>query len=83
MPGRSTFPESEKTTVPGEVSGPIAVYQAAPCSMIGGTVAIVWTLLISVGEPYKPLTAGKGGLERGCPRLPSRDSSSADSSPQM
>ena len=37
--------------MPGEVSGPIEAYQAAPFSMIGGTVAIVWTLLISVGEP--------------------------------
>jgi hypothetical protein len=50
LPGRSTFPESEKTTVPGDVSGPIAAYHFAPCSMIGGTVATVCTLLISVGE---------------------------------
>ena len=77
------LPESEKTTVPGEVSGPIAAYHSAPFWMIGGTVATVCTLLISVGEPYRPLTAGNGGRERGWPRFPSSDSSSADSSPQM
>ena len=41
------------------------------------------TLLISVGDAYRPWIAGNGGFERGWPRLPSSDSSSAVSSPQM
>ena len=40
-------------------------------------------LLTTVGRPRKPCVVGKGGRWRGSPRLPSRDSSSADSSPQM
>ena len=51
--------------------------------MIGGTVEIVSTLLIRLGEAYRPATAGNGGFVRGWPRLPSSDSSSAVSSPQM
>src|SRR5919204_1242855 len=77
------LPESENTTVPGDGSAPRAAYQAPPCSTISGTVAIVCTLLISVGDAYSPETAGNGGRDRGWPRLPSSDSRSADSSPQM
>jgi hypothetical protein len=51
--------------------------------MIGATVAIVSTLLTTVGDAYRPEIAGNGGFERGCPRSPSSDSSSAVSSPQM
>ena len=70
--------------MPVEFGGtPSLAYSAAPSSSIAGTVATVSTLLISVGAAYSPETAGNGGLERGCPRLPSSDSSSADSSPQM
>ena len=46
-------------------------------------VVIVSTLLIRLGEAYRPATAGNGGFVRGWPRLPSSDSSSAVSSPQM
>ena len=56
---------------------------APPCSTIHGTCARVSTLLITVGQPKAPSTAGKGGLMRGWPRLPSRDSSRPVSSPQM
>src|SRR5215208_1058338 len=52
-------------------------------SMIGATVAIVSTLFTTVGEAKTPEIAGNGGFERGCPRLPSSDSMSAVSSPQM
>ena len=44
---------------------------------------IVSTLLTTVGEAYRPEIAGNGGFERGWPRFPSSDSSSAVSSPQM
>ena len=51
--------------------------------MIHGTAAKVSVLLIVVGLPYRPKLAGNGGLKRGWPFLPSSDSSSAVSSPQM
>src|SRR5437899_11335286 len=46
-----------------------------------GTLAKVSALLITVGPPQRPTTAGNGGRIRGMPRLPSSDSISADSSP--
>ena len=46
------------------------------------TLAKVSTLLISVGQPHKPLSAGNGGRGRGVPRLPSTEAISAVSSPQ-
>ena len=48
-------------------------------SRMWGALAIVSALLMTVGPPYSPTTAGKGGLMRGTPRLPSSDSMSADS----
>ena len=69
--------------MPRESGTPSFAYSAAPSSMIGGIVAIVSTLLTTVGEPYRPAIAGNGGFVRGWPRLPSSDSSSAVSSPQM
>ena len=48
-----------------------------------GMLQIVSTLLMTVGEAYRPATAGNGGLSRGWPRYPSRLSRSAVSSPQM
>src|SRR5207237_2106185 len=62
---------------------PIELYQPLPRSMIDGTLASVSTLLITVGRRYRPSTAGNGGRERGMGRRPSRDSSSAVSSPQI
>ena len=47
------------------------------------TAAIVSTLFTTVGQPHNPATAGKGGLIRGLPRLPSNDSNSAVSSPKI
>ena len=70
--------------VPGEVSVPIAVYESAPLSNSHGRLDSVSTLLTIVGWPYRPMAAGKnGGLSRGIPRLPSRLSMSAVSSPTM
>jgi hypothetical protein len=51
--------------------------------MIKGTLARVSTLFTTVGLPHAPAFAGKGGLILGWPRLPSRDSMSDVSSPQM
>src|SRR5690606_2183971 len=58
-------------------------YQAAPRLMIEGTAVRVSTLLIVVGIPNRPATAGNGGLMRGLPRLPSIAFINAVSSPQM
>ena len=48
-----------------------------------GTLAIVSTLLIVVGQPQRPFCAGNGGFTRGYPRSPSIEFISDDSSPQM
>ena len=45
-------------------------------------LASVSTLLMLVGLPQRPLTAGNGGRVRGMPRLPSIEAISAVSSPQ-
>ena len=50
--------------------------------MIQGTLAKVSTLLMLVGLPQRPETAGNGGRVRGMPRLPSMEAMSAVSSPQ-
>ena len=50
--------------------------------MIQGTLAQVSTLLMLVGLPHRPETAGNGGRVRGMPRLPSMEAMSAVSSPQ-
>jgi len=62
---------------------PSPAYQPAPRSKMCGTEASVSTLFTTVGAPNSPTTAGNGGLRRGQPFLPSTDSSSAVSSPQM
>src|SRR5258708_38321155 len=81
MPGLSTGPARHNTPVPPFFGVPRLAYASPPSRMIGGTALSVSTLLMIVGQPYSPTTAGKGGLIRGYPRLPSSDSISADSSP--
>src|SRR5512145_2356594 len=81
-PGWLTFPSMVYTFVPGLEGVPKLRYQAAPLRKIGGTLARVSTLLTRVGLPHKPFVVGYGGRVRGSPRLPSRDSISAVSSPQ-
>ena len=39
--------------------------QFAPLFKISGTTAIDSTLLTTVGQPYRPIKAGKGGFRRG------------------
>ncbi len=58
-------------------------YHAPPRMRMAGTAASVSTLLIVVGMPNNPATAGNGGLMRGLPRRPSIEFISAVSSPQM
>ncbi len=69
--------------MPPEFTGPNPANQAAPLRMMVGTDAKLCVLLMVVGLPNKPKLAGNGGLKRGLPGLPSRDSSSAVSSPQI
>ena len=69
--------------MPLDFSVPIEPNQSAPLVTMQGTEAIDSTLLITVGLAYRPAMAGNGGRSRGCPRRPSRESSSAVSSPQM
>src|SRR5579862_6392941 len=52
-------------------------YHSPPPRIMCGTLAKVSALLITVGPPHSPTTAGKGGRIRGMPRLPSSDSISA------
>ena len=78
-----TSPEIETSFVPADPSTPIVAYSAPLIDTIAGSVASVSTLLISVGPAYRPSTAGNGGFRRGLPRLPSSESSSPVSSPQM
>src|SRR5208283_2848524 len=54
------LPANAKTLVPLLFSVPIPANQSAPLRMIGGTLAKVSTLLMSVGEDHKPLSAGNG-----------------------
>src|SRR5579863_1923433 len=63
------LPARANTLVPLLFSVPIPANHAAPLRAIAGTLAKVSTLLMSVGELYKPLSAGKGGRGRGVPRL--------------
>ena len=76
------LPASANTFVPLLFSVPMPANHSAPLRMIGATLASVSTLLISVGEPHSPLSAGNGGRGRGVPRLPSTEDIRAVSSPQ-
>ena len=76
------LPVRAKTLVPFEVAVPILLNQSPPFRMMTGMFASVSTLLMTVGRPQSPLTAGKGGRGRGMPRMPSIEASSAVSSPQ-
>src|ERR1700716_1675055 len=64
-PGFCTLPLTETRRLPLELPRPNLAYSAPPLATIQGTLDSVSTLLISVGRPQAPLTAGKGGRERG------------------
>src|SRR6516225_2799478 len=55
------LPVSEKTLVPLLFSVPSPAYHSGPPLRIGTTLAKVSTLLIKVGYPQRPLSAGYGG----------------------
>ena len=82
-PGFFTRPETEKLRRPLRPLRPWLANDSGPFSTMSRTQNSVSTLLISVGRPNRPTWLGNGGLWRGSPRLPSIDSSIADSSPQM
>ena len=82
-PGRATSPDTQNNFGPVDFSVPKRANASAPCAKMYGIFASVSTLLMTVGLPNKPYVAGKGGFMRGKPRLPSIDSNSAVSSPQM
>src|SRR4051795_880197 len=67
-PVRRILPASANTLVPLLFSVPIEANHSAPLRMIGGMLANVSTLLISVGQPHNPFSAGYGGRGRGVPR---------------
>ncbi len=53
-----TAPASEKILVPVLLGVPMALNHSAPFWTMGATQAKVSTLLISVGLPHRPLSAG-------------------------
>ena len=59
----------------------MAAYFSGPSRRMVGTLASDSTLLMSVGWPHRPDTAGYGGRGRGVPRRPSTEAISAVSSP--
>ena len=54
----STRPASAKTLVPLLFSVPMPANQSAPWRMIGAMLAKVSTLLMRVGQPHRPSSAG-------------------------
>src|SRR6478672_2045657 len=84
VPGRCTLPHTQKSLVPVlfGFDRHIFLYQSAPFIRIGAAASSVSTLLIVVGIPKTPATAGNGGLIRGLPRRPSSEFIRAVSSPQ-
>jgi hypothetical protein len=82
-PGLLILPQALISFVPVDFPIPMSAYASPPLLIIGTTAANVSTLLTTVGQPYKPFTAGKGGFILGSPRLPSRLSSNAVSSPHI
>ena len=80
-PVLTTCPVRANVFVPGEPAVPCFLKAAAPWLRISGTVASVSTLLMTVGLPHNPDSAGNGGLGDGMPRRPSIEAMSAVSSP--
>src|SRR3954451_12307276 len=80
------LPHTDHSLVPvlfGLSARAIFLYHSAPLFRMCGTAASVSTLLMVVGCPKTPATAGNGGLIRGFPRRPSSEFINAVSSPQM
>ena len=73
----------QKILVPVFFSLPKEANHFPPLLRIVGTTANVSTLLIIVGHPYNPISAGNGGFNLGSPFFPSRLSNRAVSSPHI
>src|SRR5271156_1753263 len=82
-PGCTTSPLTPINFSPAVPFRPCDLYQSTPRKRMGGTLAKVSTLLITVGLFHRPCCTGNGGLLRGSARLPSIASSNAVSSPQI
>src|SRR3954471_21525388 len=63
-PGFLTWPLTQYSLGPPFFSGPTEVYHSAPRVRITGTLHSVSTLFTALGLPYRPATAGNGGLLR-------------------
>lgn len=81
--GLLTCPEIQNSLVPLLFGRPKEANQLAPRRIMVGQTETVSTLVTVVGQAYKPLLAGNGGLSLGFPCFPSRLSSKPVSSPQM
>ena len=81
--GLFTWPLIANNLVPLLLGLPKLENHDAPLLKIVGDTAMVSTFVTVVGHPNTPTFAGKGGLRRGLPCLPSSDSIKAVSSPQM
>ena len=77
-----TLPTRLKDLVPLLFSLPTLANQSAPSRSIRGRIDHVSTLLMAVGLPKRPFSAGNGGLCLGMPRFPSIEINRAVSSPQ-
>src|SRR5204863_8344954 len=64
-PGRFTWPLTQYSFGPPFFSGPSPEYHSGPFFTMSGTLHSVSTLFTAVGLPYRPTTAGNGGLLRG------------------
>ena len=65
LQGLLTCPEIQKIFEPVLFGLPSEENHALPLFKISGTTAIVSTLFIIVGHPYKPTIAGNGGFNIG------------------
>lgn len=83
MQGLLTWPEMQYSLVPALFGRPKEANHDAPRRRMVGATATVSTFVTVVGHPNTPILAGNGGFKRGLPGLPSIDSMSAVSSPQM
>ena len=79
--GLFTCPLIQNSLVPWLFLRPNWVNHSGPLRRMVGATATVSTFVTVEGQPYRPTLAGKGGLSRGLPCFPSRDSIKAVSSP--
>ncbi len=75
-------PTIENVLVPLLSSDPTLLNSEGPFCITKVTLAMVSTLLMTVGFPHKPEVVGNGGRVRGVPLLPSIEAMRAVSSPQ-